>query len=235
MVKAMDTIAESELLVGSGRTRLGAYNRLYYACHHLAVALLWLTGVVPRRHQTIIRRFHNEWVHKRGFPKTYWKLLKDLYSAREKADYGEYVPSLPQDLDKLVVRVHRFAKAVSKRLPRISTERVLQLLASENEFIRDFSFDICCPKSYFHHTRFTAWCPKGRVTDAWLAKLLNSNFATSSETPGVEDLSSYVLGLNSRVNQHLCAGIVRRFLPNGLTITARDAGRRLGSNLCWRR
>lgn len=152
-------------------------------------------------------------MYKRGFPKTYGKLLKDLYIAREKADYGEYVPSLPQDLDKLVERVHRFAKAVSKRLPRISTERVLQLLVSENESIRDFSFDIYCPKSYFHHTRFTAWCPKGRVTDAWLAKLLNSIVRTLRNI-GVEDSSHYVLGLNSRVNQYEDCHLVMLDLDN---------------------
>lgn len=75
------------------------------------------------------------------------------------------------------------------------------MLVEENPTIRDFSFDIYCPKSYFHHTRFSVWIPKGRISDRCLNRLLNSS-VQAIRALGVREAREYVLGLNSRVNQY---------------------------------
>ena len=136
-----------------------------------------------------------------GFPARYGKVLKTLYGDREKADYGEYVPTTLEDLDKYDATVQAFILRAQKEITPISTDNILSVLVHENSNIRDFSFDIYCPKSYFHHTRFTAWCPKGRMTDTWLRKLLNLNRRTLKAL-SVPEANDYVLGLNSRVNQY---------------------------------
>ena len=208
IVKAIDTLAEAHALIPSGQTRLGAYSRLYYSAHHTAVALLRLIGNNRvKSHKAIIGKFGKQWVKRRAFPASYGKVLKTLYMERAKADYGEYVPATQRDLEKYVTLVEAFIKRAQKEIPPISTDKILSILVKENPDIRDFSFDLYCPKSYFHHTRFTTWCPQGRVTDSWLGKLLNAHRRTL-QALSVSEARDYVLGLNSRVNQYAEAHII---------------------------
>ena len=202
IAKAIDTLEEARALIPSGRTRLGAYNCLYYSAHHAAVALLRLIGNRSRSHTAIRTEFGKRWIVQRSFPKSYGKVLKTLYTEREKADYGgEYVPTTLRHLDRHAAVVTAFIKRAQKETPAFSTANTLSILVRKNSKIRDFSFDVYCPKSYFHHTRFTSWCPKGRVTDAWLRKLLNAHRRTL-QLLSVPESKDYVLGLNSRVNQY---------------------------------
>ena len=201
VVKALDTLEEVRALTPSGKTRLGAYSRLYYSAHHTAVALLRLIGNRAKSHTAIRSEFGKQWVKQRSFPARYGKVLTTLSTERQKADYGEYVPTLLSDLKKHEAVVEAFIKRAQKEIPPISTNKILSMLVHENSKIRDFSFDMYCPKSYFHHTRFTVWCPKGRVTDVWLSKLLNAQRRTLRAL-SVLEAKDYVLGLNSRVNQY---------------------------------
>ncbi|MBI5031711.1 MAG: HEPN domain-containing protein [Chloroflexi bacterium] len=201
MAKAIDTLEEARLLVPSGQTRLGARNRLYYATHHTARALLELVGNHAKTHTAIANQFGLEWVKKRHFPEIYGRLLNSLHDDRDKADYGEYVPTFHNAVEHLTKQVENFTKRARREIPPVSTAKILTLLVEANSEIRDFSFDIYCPKSYFHHTRFTTWCPKGRLTDKWLRMLLNSTIR-SLHTLRVKNSELYVIGLNSRVNQY---------------------------------
>ena len=201
IVKALDALEEAHVLIPSGKTRIGAYSRLYYSAHHTAVALLRLIGNKAKTHSSVKGQFGKAWVKKRGFPASYGKVLKSLASDREKADYGEYVPTMKRDLELLHTKVYNFIKRAQKEIPPISIANILSILTGENPEVRDFSFDIYCPKSYYHHTRFTAWCPKGRVTDAWLSKLL-LNTKKTLKSLKIKESSEYVIGLNSRTNQY---------------------------------
>ena len=201
IAKALDALEEARALIPSGRTRLGAYSRLYYSAHHAAVALLRLIGNNAKNHAAIKTEFGHQWVTRRTFPAQYGKLLKTLYAAREKADYGEYVPSMLRDLERHASVVELFIRRAQKEIPAISSAKILSIIVLENPDVKDFSFDVYCPKSYFHHTRFTTWCPKGRVTDAWLRKLLKAHMRTL-HILGIAESNDYVLGLNSRVNQY---------------------------------
>lgn len=202
MAKALDTLAEADALIPSGQTRLGAINRLYYTTHHVAVALLRLVGRSNvRKHSTIKGQFGKEWVVDRGFPKLYGRLLNHLHDERGKADYGEFVPTFQDELEKTRRKVYRFIKRAWREIPPVSTAHILKMLVDENPEIRDFSFDVYCPKSYSHHTRLTAWAPKGRVSDAWLGRLLSSSQKLLISL-NVTESRDYVLGFNSRVNQY---------------------------------
>ena len=201
MAKALDALEEARLLIPSGRTRLGARSRLYYAAHHAAVALLRLDGVAPKAHAAVKSQFGLRWVKQRRFPAKYAELLSTLHSERDRADYGEYVTTGRRDLEKTFRRVDQFIRRAQREIPPISTARILTMLVEANPEIRDFSFDVYCPKSYFHHTRFTVWTPKGRVSDSWLRSVLATSIR-SLNTLRVRESKDYVLGLNSRVNQY---------------------------------
>lgn len=200
-VKAIDTLAEAEVLAASGKTRLGAHSRLYYAAHHVAVALLRLVGNPAKTHPAILGWFGKEWVKNRGFPASYGRLLNRLFDDRGKADYGEYVPSMEKDVAARIRHVHKFFGRASKEIPPVSMAKILGLLADENPEVRDYSFDVYCPKSYFHHTRFMVWSPRGRVTDRWLVHLINGSDRMLKGL-GVKESKDYVVGLNSKVNQY---------------------------------
>ena len=117
--------------------------------------------------------------------------------------------------------VEAFIKRAQKEIPPISTAKILSILVHENPKIRDFSFDMYCPKSYLHHTRFTAWCPKGRMTDAWLDKLLNAHRKSLSAL-GIPEAKDYVLGLNSRMNQYAEEHIIMLDIDDQSTLPAHE-------------
>jgi hypothetical protein len=155
-------------------------------------------------HRAIIRNFGLKWVNSGKIPSTYGKLLSDLFDKRDKADYGEYISTLEKDVSKYVKKVEKFLKKARKIVPVVTFCEILKIIndgLAGNKIVRDFSFDIYCPKSYYHHVRFTFWSPKGRITDKWLEKLL---FCTKNTLKSlrVKESDDYVLGFNSRVNQY---------------------------------
>lgn len=227
MVKALDTLAEGRALSKSGQTRLGAYSRLYYSVHHMGVALLALLGKHVNSHKALRREFGREWVVARKFPSSYARLLADLTEERTLADYGEYVSTMERDVARRIAKVEAFIRRASKETPPISTEKILEILVELNPDIRDFSFDLYCPKSYYHHTRFTAWAPKGRVTDKWLRSLLSSGIRTLKQLR-VKEANDYVLGLDSRVNQYAEKHLIMLDFDNVSTIPPRILKREPG-------
>jgi hypothetical protein len=114
---------------------------------------------------------------------------------------AEYVPTFEETLARKRRLVEAFVRRAKREVPAASTANMLKILVEENTGIRDFSFDVYCPKSYYHHTRLSAWIPKGRITDAWLRRFLASAIRTLQGL-GVKEAHDYVLGLNSRVNQY---------------------------------
>ena len=98
---------------------------------------------------------------RRGFPARYGKVLTTLYGDREKADYGEYVPTTLKDLDKYDAAVKSFILRAQKEIPPISTDYMLSVLVHENSNIRDFFFDIYCPKSLLSPHTFHGMVSEG--------------------------------------------------------------------------
>lgn len=201
LVKAMDTLAEARVLIESGQTRAGCYNRLYYSTHHIAKALLCLLGKRVSKHSVVISSFKKEWVDKRKFPKTYAKLIKDLEYERKLADYGEYVPTYKREVEKRLRAVENFMKKSSDVIPPIDIGKILSLLVARNPEITDFSFDVYCPKSYYHHTRVTLWAPKGITNSNWINLALKNSMAMLKNLK-IKDYRDYVIGLDSKVNQY---------------------------------
>jgi len=221
LAKAIDTLAEADALIPSGRTRAGAYNRLYYAAHHISVSLLRLVGNAAHTHKSISNQFGLEWVKQRGFPSAYGELIHTLHLDRDKADYGEYVTTHKRDIDKIRRDVGLFLKRAGREIPTVSTAHILLMLVEENPEIRDFSFDIYCPKSYFHHTRLSVWIPKGRITDSILRRTLSSSVKTL-RSMGIRESRDYVLGLNSRVNQYVEQHVITLDFDNVSTFPYSD-------------
>lgn len=156
IAKAVDSHEEARVLLPSGKTRSGARNRLYYAAHHAACALLRLIGVTTRSHQAVKNNFGKEWIRKRKLPVRFGPLLAELEADRLAADYGEFVATDRRAMERTFAKVSAFVLRAQREIPPVTTAQILAILVERNPAIRDFSFDIYCPKSYFHHTRLTA-------------------------------------------------------------------------------
>lgn len=201
LVKAIDTLAEADSLIEKGQTRTGVYNRLYYAVHHVAVALLRLKGDNSKNHAAIIRNFGLKWIKNEKCPKLYGKIIKDLREERKKADYGEFVSTTEKDVRKILKTVENFIKTARKIIPPIPFADIYKIVTNDNKQIRDLSFDFYCPQSYNHHTRLSYWIPKGRLNEKIIKKIVLASKTALSQI-GVKNTEEYVLGVNSRVNQY---------------------------------
>jgi uncharacterized protein (UPF0332 family) len=201
LAKATDSLEEARILLPSGRTRSGATSRLYYAAHHAACSLLRLVGVTTRSHSAVKNAFGQQWIKRRGLPVKFAALLVRLEDDRHAADYGEFVATDRRSMERSFREVRDFIARARREIPEVTTAQILALIVEKNPEIRDFSFDIYCPKTYFHHTRLTAWTPKGRVSAAWLERLLREA-KSALQALRVAEAEDYVLGLNSRVNQY---------------------------------
>jgi hypothetical protein len=89
-----------------------------------------------------------------------------------------------------------------KVVPRVEVLDLLKSISEENpEKIKDFSFDIYCPKTYAHHTRLTFWQPPFYLEIFGVSQMV---LGATRLLKGlrVRRSKDYVVGLNSRVNQY---------------------------------
>ena len=67
--------------------------------------------------------------------------------------------------------------------------------------IKDFSYDIYCPKTYSHHTRITFWQPPF-YQDLHKPETLARHAKKMLKGLKVKRVKDYVVGLNSRLDQY---------------------------------
>lgn len=95
----------------------------------------------------------------------------------------------------------RMAEKTSAVTPRLPVEELLRPITRKGTEIADLSFDIYCPKAYKHHTRLTIWMPRVMANGDHVATALKKGRAMLKAC-GVREVTNYVIGLNSRINQY---------------------------------
>ena len=82
---------------------------------------------------------------------------------------------------------------------------MMELLAgvygANKKLIRDFSFDIYCPKTYSHHTRITFWQPPF-YSPIYGPNQLAKHARKLLKALRVRRTEDYVVGINSKLNQY---------------------------------
>lgn len=87
-------------------------------------------------------------------------------------------------------------------VPRVEVLDLLKSISEDNpDKIKDFSFDIYCPKTYAHHTRLTFWQPPFYLGIFGVSQMV-LGAARLLRGLRVRRSKDYVVGLNSRVNQY---------------------------------
>jgi hypothetical protein len=86
--------------------------------------------------------------------------------------------------------------------PRIEVTDILKGIYEDNRAkVKDFSFDIYCPKTYSHHNRLTFWQPPFYL-DIISPKSLTFNTRKLLKALRVKKHTDYVVGINSKLNQY---------------------------------
>ena len=97
-----------------------AYGRcvsdLYYACYHLAAALLASKGIAVNSHEAAQRLLALHFVKPAALPRETTAKLNDLMDKRHVADYRPYIPIGPEDLAGFRPWIAGFVRGVLKLL-----------------------------------------------------------------------------------------------------------------------
>ena len=125
-----------------------------------------------------------------------------LHELRNEFDYKvAYSPQPKLVAQKLRVLQSYIAFAM-KTVPKVETAELLAGILAENSMeIKDFSYDVYCPKTYAHHTRMTLWQPPFYV-EVFSPLQLQTQARRLLQNLRVKRPNDYVVGLNSRLDQY---------------------------------
>lgn len=91
-----------------------ALNRLYYACFHAARAVLYDRGYDTSKHRGVLSLVDRELVHEGTLPREQSQTLRDVFVARQDADYG-FGP-VSADVESLMAQAEEFVEAMADLL-----------------------------------------------------------------------------------------------------------------------
>ena len=188
-------------LIAAGLYRESVVH-LYFTCFYLSQALLChVLGPRPS-HQHIESSLHKHYGRNHKFPNRYVKLHSQLHQQRTEFDYKTTHTPDPDVLKRQIKLLTRYVDFVLKVVPRVETIDLLRGFLEDNpNKIKDFSFDIYCPKTYAHHTRLTFWHPPFYI-EKFGVKQMVRGATRYLRSLRVLRSGDYVAGLNSRVNQY---------------------------------
>ncbi|MGO8988724.1 MAG: HEPN domain-containing protein [bacterium] len=175
---------------------------LYFTCFYISQALLCNKVKSDVSHKSLNVQMHNVYGRKKDFPRRYVELHTTLYNQRTEFDYKTMHSPDPEQLKKQLAVLKAFVKYSLKVVPRVTVFDLLKSFCDDNEKnIRDFSFDIYCPKTYSHHTRLTFWQPPFYL-DIFGVDQIAKHAVEVLGKLRVRRNKDYVVGLNSKVNQY---------------------------------
>lgn len=179
-----------------------AVVHMYFTCFYLSQALL--VAHIPKRasHKNVERALHAVYGSHADFPRRYVELHSCLHNLRTEVDYKTtHVPS-PSMLKKKARLLAAYVKYAVGHVPQVKTLEVLREVYEANKsLIKDFSYDIYCPKTYSHHTRITFWQPPFYL-DVYGPDQLATHAKKMLSSLKVRRTNDYVVGINSKLNQY---------------------------------
>lgn len=200
------SLAKGELVAAYALLEKELYREsvvhMYFCCFYLARALLVreMSGK-KATHRSVERNLHK--ISKtRRVPPSYVKLHSFLHNLRIKHSYKEFYSPPPLQLKQKFNRLCRYVKFALENIPKTTTLDILQeILDANQDLVRDFSYDVYCPKTYSRHTRITFWQPPFYLDIAPPEKICEHAKKMLSSLK-VRRPTDYVLGLNSRLDQY---------------------------------
>ncbi|EKE27056.1 MAG: hypothetical protein ACD_4C00069G0001 [uncultured bacterium (gcode 4)] len=179
-----------------------ALVHLYFTCFYITQAILtpYINGKIS--HKGLNINFCKHYSKRKDFPKIYIQLHTTLWEQRSEFNYRTTHSPNPSVISKQLYQLKRYVNFVLKHVPRVEVYDLLNALYEDNnKIIKDFFYDIYCPKTYFHHSRFSIWQPPFYLKIYSLDNL-KKNALNLLKSLKVKRYKDYVIGLNSRINQY---------------------------------
>lgn len=179
-----------------------AVVHLYFTCFYISQAMLCKVLSANPSHARVENQLHKSYGRNSAFPKRYLKLHARLHKMRTEFSYRTTHTPDPDDLQKELKVLTAYVAFALRVVPRVEVLDLLRSISEDNpDKIRDFSFDVYCPKTYSHHTRMTFWQPPFYL-DIFGVSQIATGAARLLRGLRVRRSKDYVVGLNSRVNQY---------------------------------
>lgn len=90
-----------------------ALSRAYYAMFYVARAALWAEGVAPRTHAGLIGAFGRTFVQAGRLEATWGRVLREVFEARQFADYAEEEAFDLAEVEHYVERAAQFVERLA--------------------------------------------------------------------------------------------------------------------------
>lgn len=201
MALGLSEFEAASKLIDTGLYR-EAVVHLYFTCFYTSQAVLChvLKGRVSHEH--LETQLHKTYGRSSSFPRRYVRLHGRLHLQRNQFNYHSTHTPDPDVLKTQIKSLKAYIQFALKVVPRVEVCDFLKSLIAENSGrIKDFSFDVYCPKTYSHHTRLTFWQPPFYL-DVFGVKHIAQQASEMLHKLRVKKSKDYVVGLNSRVNQY---------------------------------
>lgn len=191
----------AESLIAKEKLR-EAVVHLYFSTYFISQALLADKIESKTNHKSLEAALHRHFGRRNDFPRRYIDLHVELHQQRTEFNYRTtHVPD-PDDLSTQLNRLKAYERFALKVVPRVELLDILRAYHQGYEgSIKDFSFDVYCPKTYSHHTRLTLWLPPFYLGVSSLDSVM-SHSRRMLQRLKVKRTDDYVLGLNSRIDQY---------------------------------
>lgn len=200
------SLATGELLAATELVSKKLYKEaivhLYFCSFYLAQSTL-ADVLKSDAHKTVDAELNKKYGRGTGaIPRLYVKLHSHLHKERTLYSYRTTHTPKSSDVILYLKQLQAFHKCVDKVLIKVTTIDILRSLYEANSaLIKDFSYDIYCPKTYSHHNRITYWQPPFYL-DIFDYNKIGTILKEALKKLRVNKHEDYVLGLNSKISQY---------------------------------
>lgn len=179
-----------------------AVVHLYFCAYYVSQSLLQNDLRAKSSHEAVERQLHKTYGKSSWFRRRYIDLHCFLHNLRNEFNYkATHVPNPRLVRSKLAV-LRAYVAFAFRHVPKVETLEILRGIHEKNlGLIKDFSYDIYCPKTYAHHTRVTFWQPPFYL-DLFSLEQLAEKAKLMLKGLKVRRHEDYVVGLNSRLDQY---------------------------------
>lgn len=182
-----------------------AISKLYYVSVFTAQASCLELSGSSSRHAYWKGQFNKHYGTGKGWvPKSYTKMLNDLYDLRDEADYRGTLPNDKKQAEKYEKQVSLFLKKVRNNTPLLLYPEFIEDLLKKHEDILALEFDYYCPKSYIHKERIQFQIQAKNYTNKSIKQLVKAG-KDGLKTIKASRQKDYVLGWNNRLGQDVVA------------------------------
>jgi uncharacterized protein (UPF0332 family) len=197
----LSSLEAGDILVEKGLHK-EALVHLYFCCFYVSQAML-VKQVSPNpTHKNLANQLHKAYGKAKTFPRRYVDLHTLLQNLRNDFDYKVMYSPQPKLIEQKLRVLQAYVAFALKNVPKVDTSEILADILGENPIeIKDFSYDVYCPKTYSHHTRLTIWQPPFYL-DIFSATQLQVQARRLLQNLKVTRPFDYVVGLNSRLDQY---------------------------------